>query len=448
MNTGNLMAFPLCALTISVLSSIITCGQALQARQIRRHEKFIQLMSNQFDTEYLSNITVGGQVLQGILDTGSTELVVLSAACGILCGDVEHLYDESQSLEYVAGSYRKVLSYGSGDLLGDEAYDRVSVGPFGHSPTAFWKGVDAVMPILWTSKLQAIIGLGPIPEGIVPFQPGSATNKDGKAVLLTYLGLNESRYSACLGRVSGSPGYLVWNDDSVSTNPTAFTRLSVKGSGYWMTNLQDLRLGDTTVACKDGCAGLLDTGTSLIAVPPSVKSSMALLVESLKADCSTDLRGLPFLKFRLDGQEFALPPDAYLGALSGNVSSEMKSFVGSSQISGSTCELSVMTVSPSSSLGPMIILGMPFFRTYYSTFAQRTSSTPHQMFIARANHDCTPATSSTVEAISTENKMRHIDASKVRISPWLAKAHARGHLNEMQGGTNELISATENSLSH
>jgi hypothetical protein len=397
-------------------------------KHIARHQLapvFRQEMYNMKDLQYHSNLSVGGQLIQGILDTGSTELVVLSNKCKFFCGPENRLYDAAQSSMHKDGELKKVISYGSGQILGQESYDNVTIGPFSHTPSAFWEVTDAVMPLLLRAEFEAIIGVGPIPEGLHGMVPGSPANREGKALLLADMGLQTSQFSVCLGRSPGSPGYFIWNDDSVMKAPTLFQKLTVTGIGYWKTRMTNLMIGETVVGCESGCAGLLDSGTSLIAVPTTIRLAMFDLVAKIGADCSVSLRGLPRISFTLDGKVFSLPPDAYLGNLSGTPSSEVADFMSSNSTVAGSCALSVMSSSMTTEEGPMVILGMPFFRTYYSTFAQRTVTTPHEMFIAPASPDCMPSSGNVSQTLGMETTMRQIDMASVRISPSLKKMAGR-----------------------
>lgn len=362
--------------------------------------------------------------MQGILDTGSTELVVLSKRCKFFCGAEDRLYDGEQSTTHQLGALKKVISYGSGQILGEEAYDNVTIGPFSHAPTAFWEVTDAVMPLLLRAEFEAILGLGPIPDGIHQMLPGAETNREAKAMMLVDLGLQASKFSVCLGRNPGSPGYFVWNDDSVARFPGTFQKLTVSGIGYWKARMTNLMIGDTVIACQNGCAGLLDSGTSLIAVPKETETMMQSEMLKMQADCSTSLRGLPRLSFTLDGKTFSLPPDAYLGNVSGTPSSEVAEFVSKSNMT-SSCTLAVMASSLVTEEGPMVILGMPFFRSYYTTFAQKTATAPHEIYVAPASADCMPSSGNMSETLGVESTMRQIDMSRVHISPSLKKLAAK-----------------------
>merc|ERR1719387_3411301 len=57
----------------------------------------------------------------------------------------------------------------------------------------------------------------------------------------------------------------------------------------------------------------------------------------------------------------------------------------------SKCQLLIMDVGTSmTQFGPMWLLGMPFFREYYTSFDLGTQTRERKMFVARADKDCQP----------------------------------------------------------
>jgi len=403
-----------------------------------------QQMDNNKDLQYNGNLKVGGQLLQGVFDTGSIELVVLSKRCHVWCGDESDLYDPKVSDRYKKGKYSLELSYGSGELLGREAYDSLTVGPFYSSTMPFWEVVDANMPLLFNSEFEVIIGLGPIPRDVMNMRPGALTNPNAYALMLDTLGLRQSSYSVCLGSLPGSAGWLVWNDNSVPSMRQAFTQLAVSDSGYWLVKMEDLRVGDITIACADGCGAILDSGTSLISMPATVKTHLEQEVVRKAWDCAR-IGELPDLKFKLDGVEHSLPPDAYLAEIAGNAPKGMEHVLNEHDNATkklgmpAVCKASIMKVTMTSSLGPTYILGMPFFRSYYTTFAQRVGSEPPCVYTAKADQNCYPMASvSSNNSLHTTRRSviaRNIDASNVRMPPLLHKASITGRLEERLGRT-------------
>jgi len=387
-------------------------------------------MDNRHDTSYYGNLSVGGQHMQGVFDTGSIELVVLSKKCASFCGEIMRtLYNPLGSPTYVRGNYSLVLSYGSGQLLGQEAYEKVEFGPFSATTAPFWEVVDAQMPLLLSSKFEAIIGLGPIPPHVVNLKPGAKSNRKGFAVLLESMNLSHSQYSVCLGKEPGSPGYVTWNDGSPAAMPETFTTLSVAGGNYWLTKLTDIRIGEVPFACSQGCGAILDSGTSLLSIPSKDKHRLVSKVAQMIDDCRK--LNLPNLRFKLDGVEFTLPPDSYLAEVFGLPGVDISEHFNAKN--QTECQVSVMTADMTSSLGSTWIFGMPFFREYYTVFAQRQGRHPPRIHTALASDTCNPVTETnagSLQSFGHQRQVRRLDASKLRMPPWLHKARLAGHIEE------------------
>jgi hypothetical protein len=297
------------------------------------------------------------------------------------------------------------------------------------------------MPLLFNSKFEAILGLGPIPKNAKSMHPGAATNVRAFALGLEPLGLRESRYSVCLGQAPGSPGWMTWNDNSAITMPEAFTKLEIVDTGYWMVRLEDVRMGNVTIGCSNGCGAILDSGTSLLAVSSKMQANMVEVVAS-DGGCAR-MQELPDLNFKMNGIEYSLPPDSYLGNVQGLASKAFQKALGISSndtkkhTHSAKCEVSVMQIAMTSTLGETLILGMPFFRNYYTTFVQGTGNTSSHILTAQADQNCYPMVNvgngSSLHTTRRSVTARSIDVAKVQMPPWLQKASITGRLDETPG---------------
>lgn len=420
-------------LALAVALSTWTRAFALNFKSQEGEPPFRQVLDNYADLQYYGNITVGNQRLHAVLDTGSIEFVVISDRCH-RCGKTE-LYHFRTSGSYKQGTAESVLSYGSGTLDVTVAYDQVSAGHLSTVGVPFWEVNAADMPLLTSSDFQAIVGLGPIPEGTTMLDPSTEGTEGAAAVLLMKFGID--RFGVCLGREPGSPGYFTWNDDSMERAASHFTTLKIPQTGYWMLTLTDVSIGNTVIDCKSGCGAVVDTGTSLLAMPQISQLRMERALSRVKGSCA-DLRTWPDFRFKLNGKSFSLPADSYIGDVEGDVSEDMlghfkpkrsrsKKAAQSSMYSAGVeehqqkeCDISVMNVAMDSDLGPIWILGAPFFRKYYTMFTQ-SFSTPTVSF-AVASDECKPTANNGGMLVKTERALpRHINAGSVRISPWVKR---------------------------
>jgi len=301
-------------------------------------------------------------------------------------------------------------------MAATEAWEEVAIGPL-RLKTAFWEVLDASMPLLLESDFQAIIGMGPVQLSL------DASNErlsDRSSVNLPQR-MNINRFGICMGRGSGSSGWFTWNDDSVNNPRVYMKRLKIPWTGYWMVKIQDIRIGDTVIGCQNGCGAVIDSGTSLLAMPGQSSELLEGAVDGLHEDCH-DLHMLPDIRFRLGpgrGVPYSLPSDSYVGEVVGETTARMSKHF--KRRKKSRCEVSVMTVEMEQpNMGEVWILGVPFLRKYYSVFAQATREDPvPSIYTAVADTRC-KASSTAVEGLIMEqgHKARKIDASALRIPSW------------------------------
>jgi len=422
-----------------------------------------QELENFADMQYTANITVGGQAISGIIDTGSFELVVFEANCSG-CGRSAK-YVAADSPMHSKGTLRRGLFYGSGDVYAQEAFDSVTVGPLPAVNQSFWEVYQATMAVLQTARFQAIIGIGPAqrPRAEAWEQMQSAVEDIKETVLRGYRPrkwqeervrtrldfyqevsrtptmvdtFHISRFSMCLMNEPGARGYFVWNDTSTVDQPALFRRLKVMGRHTWTVNMTGVHLGagpagfgPVPVGCSEGCGAILDSGTSLLMMPSeSVRGLQAILQRGAgEAFNCTNLGDLPDLVFRLDGELFSLPPDAYLAEVSDvpdNLAGLMR--VRTLDVGDmGRCKLSVMESYSSTHWGPLWVLGMPFFRKYYTTFELGRSRAERSLSVAPASAECHPEAENAASLARFRHRTvyrRRVSMKDVLLSPTAMKA--------------------------
>lgn len=90
----------------------------------------------------------------------------------------------------------------------------------------------------------------------------------------------------------------IGGEDSTKTSEP-FTYHNVIQKGYWMINIDSVKLGDKVVGTN--IQGIVDTGTSIMV--GSKKSVGAMAALSVKQDCSSDLSTLPDVTFTISGKD-------------------------------------------------------------------------------------------------------------------------------------------------
>jgi len=449
-----------------VLAACFAANEGLSAKAPAGPSR--DLMINFGDIEYVSYMRVGHQTVNAILDTGSFETVIFSTTCKT-CGQAAK-FNPSQSKTHRTGQFMTLHTYGSGETYSLEASDVVSIGSFAERNLTFWEVVDAKMSILKSAEFNAIAGIGP-PETPAAdawtnaqksldtvnkiFDDGrrppleimksaadafdSALETTKAQTLLDSFGVNT--FSMCMGAKPGSDGYVVWKDTIHKDKPNLFTTVPILGAHTWSVSLRNVRMQrpgsvtDTKLGCSDetGCSALVDSGTSLLAVPKEVLSKIQGLMTQLDANCAR-LHELPNLVFEMGGGLLSLPPDAYMAEVKGappknlmslNLMSLGPDFENSVNRSllreeeeSPKCKVLLMESYMESDQGPVWVFGMPFFRKYYTTFEVGENRSMRRLHVSEANDDCFPTERASL-ARSRPHAGRVVDIRRVHAPPML-----------------------------
>jgi len=411
------------------------------------------------DMQYFGDVEIGGQRLQAILDTGSFELVVFAKSCSS-CGTAAE-YDEWASPSFQSGDVSQVHSYGSGSCHATDGYDTVSIGTVMAERLPLWLAHRCQIPLLSHASFHAIAGIGPPGQPMITAQRqmkqleemeqrvrarGGAVPRQlqeqksqaeraleaakGKTSMLESFGVRT--FSACLGRKPASPGYLVWHDRT-RAGVSGVQRIPVSGNVTWGVSLSGLGLRHrrkTHIAgCERGCGAIVDTGTSLFGVPSPIYNAIASHIQKMGVplDCY-DLSRFPDLVMDLGGERLRFPPSSYLGGYAGRMDAEAGGFLRTEGFGGTgrmPCQLLMMDLGPvqQTTLGPMIVLGMPFFREYYTTFDLGRGRGDRSIYVSPASDSCEPDVGGLVASDrsrqSLRNTPRTVDLSTVRVPQWL-----------------------------
>mmetsp|Transcript_62131 Transcript_62131/g.148073 ORF Transcript_62131/g.148073 Transcript_62131/m.148073 type:complete len:469 (+) Transcript_62131:161-1567(+) len=440
------------------------CVELLQTR-LRLQQRYHQELRNEGDTTYSALVRCGQQDVQAILDTGSYELVIFAEGCEG-CGTAsEGSYNPERSSTFQEGSLLQLVSYGSGDTLCRDGIDRLDVGPLSVQQQPVWLVQEASMDILQGAGFQAILGMGP-PNAIrdraraelqeleklkreaeawgvvVPARLRSRMEDSEQANLImedledSVPGNLQVRFwSVCLGKAPSSPGHAVWNDlDPAERAALGFRRLAVAGSLTWGFQLRHVALKThdgrrLPVACEEGCSAILDTGTSLLAAPSGAVAKVGQLLAELKANC-LDQDSLPSLELELGGQLLSLPSQAFMGFVVGAMPVPWKRTFGQKTfIQVEACELLMMdTGAALAEHGALWIIGMPFFRKYYTTFDYGSSDdqSTASVWVAEADAACEPRALMLGQASadgSSEERAQSwlsVDQGRLRLPAWMA----------------------------
>ena len=213
-----------------------------------------------------SEITLGTppQTFKVILDTGSSNLWVPSTKCNSIACYLHNKYDSSASSTYKKNGTEFAIRYGSGSLTGFVSQDTMQIGDlkvekqdfaeatsepglafaFGRFDGILGLGYDSISVNKIVPPFYNMLDQGLLDEPVFAFYLGD-TNKEGDDSEATFGGIDESHFTGEL------------------------TRIPLRRKAYWEVDFDAITFGDDT-AHLDNTGVILDTGTSLIALPSTL----------------------------------------------------------------------------------------------------------------------------------------------------------------------------------
>lgn len=196
-------------------------------------------------------------------------------------------------------------------------------------------------------RFDGILGLGydtiSVNNICPPFYSMINQNMLDEPVFAFYLGNTEQESEAIFGGI---------NKEHFTGK---ITKLPVRRKAYWEVDFDAIALGDE-VARLDNTGAIIDTGTSLIALPSTIAELLNERIGATKSwngqytvDCAAR-DSLPDLTFTLTGHNFTICAYDYILEVQGS------------------CISAFMGMDFPEPVGPLAILGDAFLRKYYSIY--------------------------------------------------------------------------------
>ncbi|KAG9966991.1 Asp-domain-containing protein, partial [Aureobasidium melanogenum] len=223
-------------------------------------------VSNFLNAQYFSEIAIGNppQEFKVVLDTGSSNLWVPSSECGSIACYLHNKYDHSDSSTYKKNGSDFAIRYGSGAVEGYISQDTVQIGDIKIKNQLFGEATQEPGLAFAFGRFDGILGLGydtisvnKIPP---PFYEMVAQDLLDEPVFAFYLSDTndkEAESEAIFGGV---------NKDHYTGE---LTKLPLRRKAYWEVDLDAITFGKES-AEFDNMGAILDTGTSLIALPSTL----------------------------------------------------------------------------------------------------------------------------------------------------------------------------------
>ena len=213
-----------------------------------------------------SDISIGTppQEFKVVLDTGSSNLWVPSSECNSIACYLHSKYDHSSSSTYKKNGSSFEIRYGSGELSGFVSQDTFRIGDLKVKNQDFAEATSEPGLAFAFGRFDGIMGLGYNTisvNGIVP--PFYNMLDQGL--------LDEPMFSFYLSDTNdeGSESEAMFGGVNTDHYTGKLTKIPLRRKAYWEVDLDAITFGDDT-AEMDDTGVILDTGTSLIALPSTM----------------------------------------------------------------------------------------------------------------------------------------------------------------------------------
>ncbi|KAL7270691.1 aspartic proteinase precursor [Rhizina undulata] len=308
-------------------------------------------INNFLDAQYFAEISLGTppQKFKVVLDTGSSNLWVPSSQCGSIACYLHNKYNSEESKTYKPNGTSFEIRYGSGSLSGFTSQDVLRIGELKVDGQTFAEATSEPGLAFAFGRFDGILGLG--------YDSISVDHITPPFYNMIEQGLLDEPIFAF---------HLCSTDDNTQSEATFggvipehykgnIIKLPLRRKAYWEVEFDSISFGAAT-ASLDGTGAILDTGTSLIALPSTLAELLnkeigakkswngQYIVDCLKRD------DLPDLSFNLTGHDFSIGPYDYILEVQG------------------TCISAIMGMDFPAPVGPLAILGDAFLRRYYSVY--------------------------------------------------------------------------------
>lgn len=318
------------------------------------------------DSEYFGPVSIGTpeQSFIAIYDTGSSNLWVPSSKCLLskACFN-HHKYYRGRSSTSEADGRKLILPYGSGVCAGVLSRDVVRVGSVELSNVTFGEMLLEPGQVWVESPFDGILGLGypqiaMPPDRERPVLPPFDEMMNRKVLPSNQFAFYLSTCPSGQEQCDGSQLTLGGVDSSKFTGDIHYVQQVFYQSllGYWLVKSTALTVGGKSLGlCTTpilGCPMVVDTGTSILVVPPGQMAKVTQAIGNVSTDCA-NVASLPTLSFELGGKTFTLEPDFYV-------------LRGADSNGAVQCQLGIEGMSVG--VPGLWILGDPFLRKYYTVF--------------------------------------------------------------------------------
>ena len=207
------------------------------------------------------DIGTPAQTFKVVPDTGSSNLWVPSMECGSIACYLHNKYDSGSSSTYKKNGSEFEIRYGSGSLSGFVSQDTVKIGDMVIKHQDFAEATSEPGLAFAFGRFDGIFGLGYDTisvNGIVPpFYNMIEQKLIDEPKFAFYLGDSEEGSEVVFGGI----------DEDHYTGK--MIKIPLRRKAYWEVDFDAISYGDDTAELEE-TGVILDTGTSLIALPSTL----------------------------------------------------------------------------------------------------------------------------------------------------------------------------------
>jgi cathepsin D len=227
------------------------------SKTTKRDTGNVPLMSEGVDLWYTS-IGVGtpAKTFTVSIDTGSADLFLPSVNCNDSCNG-HNRYNSSKSSTAVDLHRLFVLTYGEGEVAGEQIVDNVVIG--GHEAKGQTLGAATVYSSDFSIENFT-------PDGLAGFSFGSISGYPAPPLFQTLMEsgqLKEAVFGVKLSTAPGASELYLGGTNTALYQQRSLSYTPVTDAGYWKVKLDQISRDGVSVG-EPGASSIIDTGTTLI----------------------------------------------------------------------------------------------------------------------------------------------------------------------------------------
>ncbi|NWI92244.1 PEPA protein, partial [Pitta sordida] len=304
-------------------------------------------LQNYMDDEYFGTISIGTppQEFTVVFDTGSSNLWVPSIFCSSPACSNHNRFNPGDSSTFLSTNDTLFIAYGTGSMTGVLGYDTVNVAGINVRNQIFGLAETEPGDFFYYTPFDGILGLA------FPSIASSGATPVFDNMMMEKL-VDRDLFSVYLSRNSQGGSFVLFGAIDPYYTTTGISWIPLSAETYWQISMDSVSVKGARVACSSGCQAIVDTGTSLLAVP---NQALQRLLSALGAGSNGEITceaaaRLPDLVFHFHGKAFPVPARAYV--IRG----------------GGVCNLGFQGMDAPTEEGELWILGDVFIREYYVIF--------------------------------------------------------------------------------